>query len=101
MSKVQPWSALVAAREKRGWSRFRLASEMRINLSHLGKLEKGESKPRMNTISRAAHALGVPVARLIGENQAQSTSTDQQWVTHKEMEIFVHEEIEKSVRDRK
>lgn len=102
MSDIKPWNSLIAAREARGWSRFHLASEMRINLSHLGNLEKGVSKPRMGTISRAAQALGVPIAQLVEHGEdAPSYSPEQQLVTRKEMETFVRAAIDKALRERK
>lgn len=59
-----PWASLVAARESAGVSRYRLAREMGINLSHLGRLERGEVSPRAGTVRRAAEALGVPVEQV-------------------------------------
>lgn len=59
-----PWTSLITARETFGMSRYRLAKEMGINLSHLGRLEKGLATPRADTIRRASEALGVPVAEI-------------------------------------
>lgn len=59
-----PWESLISAREAAGVSRYRLAKEMGINLSHLGRLERGEASPRADTIRRAAQALGVPVEQV-------------------------------------
>lgn len=59
-----PWESLVSTREAAGVSRYRLARDMGINLSHLGRLERGEASPRADTIRRAAEALGVPVERV-------------------------------------
>ena len=61
---ITPWTSLIRAREAKGWSRFRLAGEMHINLHHLGKLERGEVIPRNGTVLRAAETLGVPVAQV-------------------------------------
>lgn len=62
MSAVNaPWTSIIAAREAAGMSRYRLAQEMHINLSHLGRLERGEASPRADTVRRAAEALGVTV----------------------------------------
>ena len=59
-----PWESLVSTREAAGVSRYRLAQDMGINLSHLGRLERGEASPRADTIRRAAEALGVPVEQV-------------------------------------
>lgn len=59
-----PWETLISAREAAGVSRYRLAQDMGINLSHLGRLERGEASPRVDTIRRAAQALGVPVEQV-------------------------------------
>ncbi|TXH08386.1 MAG: XRE family transcriptional regulator [Spirochaetes bacterium] len=102
MPDVVPWTALINAREERGWSRFHLASVMRINLSHLGKLERGESKPRTGTVSRAAQALGIPVSQLMSAvgNARLPVCDEQQFVTRKEMESYVHRAVEKALRER-
>ena len=59
-----PWTSLISAREAAGVSRYRLAQDMGINLSHLGRLERGEASPRADTIRRAAEALGVSVEQV-------------------------------------
>jgi len=59
-----PWESLVSTREAAGVSRYRLAQDMGINLSHLGRLERGEASPRADTIRRAAEALGVSVEQV-------------------------------------
>lgn len=59
-----PWESLISVREAAGVSRYRLAQDMGINLSHLGRLERGEASPRADTIRRAAQALGVPVEQV-------------------------------------
>lgn len=102
MPDIVPWTALIAAREEQGWSRFHLASVMKINLSHLGKLERGESTPRTGTVSRAAQALGIPVSQLtsnVGDDRLP-VSDEQQFVTRKEMESYVRHAVEKALRER-
>lgn len=59
-----PWESLVSTRKAAGVSRYRLAQDMGINLSHLGRLERGEASPRADTIRRAAEALGVSVEQV-------------------------------------
>lgn len=59
------WSTLIAAREAAGVSRYRLAKDMHINLSHLGRLERGEVSPRAATVARAAEALNVPITDIL------------------------------------
>lgn len=78
-TKSIPWESLVSAREAAGMSRYRLAKEMGINLSHLGRLEKGLATPRADTIRRAADAIGVPVERVTpGDPLAAFTLTTEQ-----------------------
>lgn len=60
-----PWSTLIATREAAGMSRYRLAKDMHINLSHLGRLERGEVSPRAATVVRAAEALKVPITDVL------------------------------------
>lgn len=85
-----PWESLVSTREAAGVSRYRLAKEMGINLSHLGRLERGEASPRADTVRRAAGALGVPVEQVTPakEDAALVVNVDQ-------LRAIVREELAK------
>lgn len=85
-----PWVSLIAAREAKGWSRFRLAAEMKMNLTHLGNLEKGKVSPRIGTVQKAATALGVPLDTLIVEGVSPPTD-DTSWLRDMIREIVVEE----------
>lgn len=84
-----PWVSLIAAREAKGWSRFRLAAEMNMNLTHLGNLEKGKVKPRIGTVKKAAAVLGVPLSTLLPEGV--SAPSDDSWLRNIIREIVVEE----------
>ena len=51
-------------REARGLTQEQLASEARIDNSHLGKLERGEGNPTVALVTRIALALGVDIKDL-------------------------------------
>lgn len=72
-----PWASLIAARESVGMSRYLLAQKMRINLSHLGRLERGDATPRTDTVRRAAEVIGVPVSQILPSADVPITSADQ------------------------
>lgn len=93
-----PWTSLVAAREAKGWSRFRLAAEMHINLSHLGRLERGEVSPRMGTIRRAAEALEVDMACVAPAGSA--LTDDVPLVTADQVRALVRETVAEELRKR-
>ena len=85
-----PWVSLIAAREAKGWSRFRLAAEMNTNLTHLGNLEKGKVSPRIGTIQKAAAALGVPLNTLLVDGVTAPTDGNS-WLRNMVREIIVEE----------
>lgn len=92
-----PWTSLIAAREAKGWSRFRLAAEMHINLSHLGRLERGEVSPRTDTIRRAAEALEVEVSCVA---PAGSSLAGSSLVTVEQVKQLVKETVAEEFRKR-
>jgi len=71
-----PWESLVSAREAAGVSRYRLAQKMGINLSHLGRLERGEASPRTDTIRRAAEALGVSMDKVTPAKDGETSAAN-------------------------
>ena len=56
---------LKSLRRERGLSQIQLAVKSNIHLSYLGRLERGESSPSLDTIIQFAEALGVGPADLI------------------------------------
>lgn len=48
----------VSAREKLGWSHYRLAKEAGLPFATVVRLENENAKPALNTIARVAKALG-------------------------------------------
>lgn len=93
---TEPWSSLIAAREAVGWSRFRLAAEMRINLSHLGRLERGDAAPRADTVRRAAEALGVTVQQVAPEGHSVPVNTPITNVA--QLEALIREVVREELR---
>lgn len=51
--------ALVEARTKAGLSQRELAARMHVSQAVIGRLESGEHSPRIDTLARAAEALGM------------------------------------------
>lgn len=49
-------------RQKRGISQHALAKSARLNRTYLSGVETGQRNPTLQTITRLAEALGVPVA---------------------------------------
>lgn len=91
MTAPIPWRSLIEAREAQGVSRYRLAKAMKINLTHLGRLERGEVAPRAGTVRRAAKALGVPVAGVYpGGDTSQVSDAQRELITR-----IVREELDK------
>lgn len=57
---------LVKIREKKGWSREKLAVESGVSYNTIVKIEYGGIKnPKIGTIVKLAEALGVSIDRLI------------------------------------
>src|SRR5882724_9060674 len=52
-------------RRTRGLSQMKLAVKSNIHISYLGRLERGESAPSIDTVAQIAGALGVDVAALL------------------------------------
>jgi len=58
---------LQAAREAKGWTKYRLGKQNGISEEGIAKLER-EGNPRLETLRALAGALGVSVAELAGED---------------------------------
>jgi len=65
---------LKSFRKKRGLSQMHLALRAKITLSYAGKLERGESAPGIDMLSRIAQALGISPAELLGEVETERDS---------------------------
>jgi transcriptional regulator with XRE-family HTH domain len=52
-------------REARGWSQERLAGRAELNRSYMGEIERAAAMPSLATAVKLAHALEVPLSRLI------------------------------------
>jgi transcriptional regulator with XRE-family HTH domain len=55
------------AREVLGWTREILAAYSGVSVSTIGRIERGEMKPRAGSIIALAIALGIPVEELAAE----------------------------------
>ena len=65
--------ALRNTRRARGLSQMRLAVKADIHISYLGRLERGESTPSIETVASIGGALGVSAAELL-KPQGAATS---------------------------
>ena len=54
-------------RKNRGLSQQRLAFDCRLHRTEISLLERGDRNPRLTTIVRLAHALGVAPAELLDD----------------------------------
>ena len=52
-------------RKKRGLTQEEAAEKAKIHVSTLGRIERGESNPPIQTISKIAYALGVKAKELL------------------------------------
>ena len=56
-------------REERGWSQERLAGIAELNRSYMGEIERATAVPSLATAAKLAHALEVPLSRLIQDSE--------------------------------
>lgn len=47
------------AREKKGWTQLELAKKAGVDSNSLAKIERGESRPKVLTLTKIIKALGV------------------------------------------
>ncbi len=59
-------------RKLRGRTLEQLASGARVSAGLLSQVERGQGNPSFNTLVQVAHALGIPVARLMAGEQISS-----------------------------
>ena len=60
---------IAAARKVARLSQADLAASLSMSRRHLSGLEHGQHSGTIETLSRIAHALGVPIAALVGEDE--------------------------------
>lgn len=58
-------ASLAKLRLQHGWSQAELARRAGTSQSYIGRLETGNIDPQLSTVSKIAHALGVPVPALV------------------------------------
>ena len=59
-------------RKLREWTLEQLASASAVSAGLLSQVERGQGNPSFNTLVQVAHALGIPVARLVAGEQLSS-----------------------------
>ena len=59
-------------RKLREWTLEQLASASGVSAGLLSQVERGQGNPSFNTLVQVAHALGIPVARLVAGEQMSS-----------------------------
>lgn len=59
-------------RKSRSWTLEKLASASGVSAGLLSQVERGQGNPSFNTLVQVAHALGIPVARLVAGEQMSS-----------------------------
>ena len=59
-------------RKLQGWTLEQLASASGVSAGLLSQVERGQGNPSFNTLVQVAHALGIPVARLVAGEQMTS-----------------------------
>lgn len=60
---------LRAARRARGWTQAELAERIGIAVEVCGRLERGRTLPRADTLVKLAHALGTSADALLGRGE--------------------------------
>ena len=58
-------------REAKGLSRSALAEKAGLHQTYIGLLERGERSPNLDTANSIAHALGLPLSKLIMESEKE------------------------------
>jgi XRE family transcriptional regulator, regulator of sulfur utilization len=67
-------SVIRRLREERGWSQERLAGAAELNRSYMGEIERATAVPSLATAAKLAHALEVPLSRLISHCEGSATA---------------------------
>ena len=59
-------------RKAKGWTQARLAEEVNMSLDMIGRLERGQAAPSLDTIGKLGEVLSVPPATLLGSVQGST-----------------------------
>ena len=59
---------VIQMRSRRGMTQAQLAEAIGVAQPRIAEVERGDANPRLITISRIAHALGVTLAELLEDN---------------------------------
>jgi transcriptional regulator with XRE-family HTH domain len=62
-------------RAERGVSQYTLAAATGVHSTAIGRMERGGREPRLETILRLAHGLGVQPGRLVDDLDADGPAT--------------------------
>jgi transcriptional regulator with XRE-family HTH domain len=76
MDSEQLGTNLRGLRQERGLSQQGLADRAEVSRNFLAKIERGESRPTVDTLTRIAVGLGVGVAELLGEDIPLTPAAD-------------------------
>jgi transcriptional regulator with XRE-family HTH domain len=76
---AQIGTAIKAERERKPrQSQEEIAHSAGVTLRHYQRIESGTENPRAGTLLKIAGALGVPVSRLLGETDSNSSKSEDQ-----------------------
>lgn len=64
------------ARTRRGLTQAQLAERVGVRQPRIAEIERGDANPRLDTIARVAHALGISVSALLDESARQDVDRD-------------------------
>lgn len=59
--------AIRRCRQERGWSQEQLAFTAEVDMSYLGRVERGDNAAALLTLKRIADALGITMTALMAE----------------------------------
>ncbi len=71
---------VLAARERRGWTRQDLADRSGIARVNIARLEAGKHAPKLDTLRRITLALDLEVSDLLKEPSYRPGGEDSQWL---------------------
>lgn len=66
---------MMTLRSKRGLTQAQLAAAIDVSQPRIARIERGEANPRLITLSRLAHALGVSLSELLVDNLCEPART--------------------------
>lgn len=62
-------------RKQQGYTQYQLADMVNADVSTINKIEKNKANPSLDMLNRIATALGVPVAKLLEEDNLDGNSS--------------------------